>query len=62
MVIRVKYSEIFNPNDELHFFGDMMNEGENDYPLAKAIEEMGGYTHHVRDFRHTWSILNKMCN
>ena len=52
----------FNPNDELHFFGDMMNEGENDYPLAKAIEEMGGYTHHVRDFRHTWSILNKMCN
>ena len=51
-----------NPNDELHFFGDMMNEGENDYPLAKAIEEMGGYTHHVRDFRHTWSILNKMCN
>ena len=52
----------FNPNDELHFFGDMMNEGENDYPLAKAVEEMGGYTHHVRDFRHTWSILNKMCN
>ena len=52
----------FNPNDELHFFGDMMNEGENDYPLAKAIEEMGGHTHHVRDFRHTWSILNKMCN
>ncbi|BCU96401.1 MAG: hypothetical protein CM15mV12_1620 [uncultured marine virus] len=40
----------------------MMNEGENDYPLAKAVEEMGGYTHHVRDFRHTWSILNKMCN
>ena len=52
----------FNPNDELHFFGDMMNEGENDYPLAKAVEEMGGYTYHVRDFRHTWSILNKMCN
>ena len=52
----------FNPNDELHFFGDMMNEGENDYPLSKAVEEMGGYTYHVRDFRHTWSILNKMCN
>ena len=52
----------FNPNDELHFFGDMMNEGENDYPLAKAVEDMGGYTYHVRDFRHTWSLLNKMCN
>ena len=52
----------FNPNDELHFFGDMMNEGENDYPLAKEVEKMGGYTYHVRDFRHTWSLLNKMCN
>ena len=50
----------FNPNDELHFFGDMMNEGENDYPLSKAVEEMGGYTYHVRDFRHTWSLLNKV--
>ena len=52
----------FNPNDELHFFGDMMSEGQNDYPLAKAVEDMGGYTYHVRDFRHTWSLLNKMCN
>jgi len=52
----------FNPNDELHFFGDMMNEGENDYPLAKEVEKMGGCTYHVRDFRHTWSLLNKMCN
>ena len=52
----------FNPNDELHFFGDMMNEGENDYPLAKAVKEMDGYTYHVRDFRHTWSLLNKICN
>ena len=52
----------FNPNDELHFFGDMMNEGENDYPLAKTVEEMDGYTYHVRDFRHTWSLLNKICN
>ena len=50
----------FNPNDELHFFGDMMSEGQNDYPLAKAVEDMGGYTYHVRDFRHTWSLLNKV--
>ena len=50
----------FNPNDELHFFGDMIIEGQNDYPLAKAVEDMGGYTYHVRDFRHTWSLLNKV--
>ena len=46
--------------DTKDFFGDMMSEGQNDYPLAKAVEDMGGYTYHVRDFRHTWSLLNKV--
>ena len=47
----------FNPNDELHFFGDMMSEGQNDYPLAKAVKEWGGYTYHVKDWNHTKTIL-----
>ena len=46
----IKY---FNFKDELHFFGDMMEEGENDYPLAKAVKEMGGYTYHVTDHTDT---------
>ena len=28
-----------------------MAEGENDYPLAKAVEERGGFTYHVKDHR-----------
>ena len=47
----------FNPEDDIHFFGDMMEEGQNDYPLAKALNEMGGYSHHVKDWNHTKTIL-----
>ena len=34
----------FSTLDKLHFFGDMMEEGENDYPLAKLVKGYGGYT------------------
>ena len=47
----------FNPEDEIHFFGDMMLEGQNDYPLAKAVNELGGHTYHVKDWNHTKTIL-----
>ena len=36
----------FNQDDELHFFGDRMEEGGNDYSLAEAVKKMGGY--HIR--------------
>jgi len=48
----------FNEKDEIHFFGDMMKEGENDYPLAKAVQEMGGYNYHVKDWKDTKSKIN----
>ena len=35
----------FDKTDDLHFFGDMMEEGQNDYPLAKAVQEWGGHPH-----------------
>ena len=47
----------FNPKDEIHFFGDMMEEGQNDYPLAKAVKEWGGYPHHVKDWEDTRTRL-----
>ena len=47
----------FNPEDEIHFFGDMMLEGQNDYPLAKAVQECGGYTHHVKNWKDTQTQL-----
>ena len=47
----------FNKDDELHFFGDRMEEGGNDYSLAKALHEMGGYPHHVSDWKDTRTKL-----
>ena len=47
----------FNDDDEIHFFGDMMEEGENDYSLAKAVKEMGGYPHYVKDWMDTRTQL-----
>ena len=48
----------FNSEDELVFFGDMMKEGQNDYPLAKAIRDKGwGEAFHVKDYKHTWELL-----
>ena len=49
----------FNSEDEIHFFGDMMLEGQNDYPLAKALKEMGGYPHHVKDWEDTRTRLSE---
>ena len=48
----------FSEEDEIHFFGDMMKEGENDYPLAKAVQDMGGYTYHVNGWKDTESKIN----
>ena len=48
----------FSKEDEIHFFGDMMKEGENDYPLAKAVQEMGGYAYHVKGWEDTQSRIN----
>ena len=49
----------FNPEDEIHFFGDMMLEGQNDYPLAKALKDMGGFPHHVKNWEDTRTRLSE---
>ena len=49
----------FNPEDEIYFFGDMMLEGQNDYPLAKALKDMGGYPHHVKNWEDTRTRLSE---
>ena len=49
----------FSMEDEIHFFGDMMKEGENDYPLGKAVKERDGYIFHVKDWKDTESIINR---
>ena len=47
--------EDFNPDDEIHFFGDRIDEGGNDYPLAKANKR--GKNYHVKGWQETWEIL-----
>lgn len=41
--------------DKIYFFGDRMEQGGNDYPLAKA--NVTGVNHHVKDWKHTWELL-----
>ena len=48
----------FSKDDEIHFFGDMMKEGQNDYSLAKAVQEMVGYSYHVKDRKDTEYKIN----
>jgi phosphomannomutase len=51
----------FAPEHELHFFGDRMDEGGNDYPLAKAIlDNELGYCYNVKNWEATWSILKQL--
>lgn len=51
----------FGKDNFILFFGDRMNEGGNDYPLAKAILDKNlGKCYHVRDWKHTWEILRTL--
>jgi len=45
----------FNNNDNIHFFGDKMKPGGNDYPLAKANKS--GINYHVKNWQETFKIL-----
>ncbi len=49
----------FDVNDTLHFYGDRMDPYGNDYPLKKVLWERGNSsTHEVRDWKHTWELLD----
>ena len=47
----------FIPEDELVFFGDMMKEGQNDYPLAQAVDKLGGTNYSVNGWQDTYRKL-----
>ena len=49
----------FSDDDELHFYGDMMEVGQNDYPLAQIVERRGGCVYNVEDYKETWKLLSK---
>jgi len=47
----------FNDDDELHFFGDRIGEGGNDYSLAEEVKKRNGYVHHVHNYNETQELL-----
>ena len=48
----------FSENDELHFFGDRIEKGGNDYTLSQSIKKMGGVTYSVNTWKDTFKILS----
>ena len=50
----------FSDSDELHFFGDRMEKGGNDYSLAEAVKKRGGFTYKVNTYKDTMNILNRI--
>lgn len=46
----------FNSDDFIYFFGDRMDTGGNDYPLARQIKN--GRVFHVTGWQDTWEKLN----
>ena len=50
----------FKEDDTIHFYGDAMFEGGNDLPLAYALKDFQlGFSHQVRDWKHTWEKLRE---
>jgi phosphomannomutase len=48
-------------NDFIYFFGDKMDEGGNDYPLANALfNDWQGINYKVEGWTHTWKILREL--
>ena len=47
-----------SPYNDIYFFGDRMEEGGNDFPLAKRLNEKKCY--HVKDWKHTKECLEQL--
>ena len=50
----------FNIDDDIHFFGDMMQKGQNDYPLAVAVDKAGGTNYTVNNWQETYKKLKDL--
>ena len=51
----------FAEEDTIHFFGDAMFEGGNDYPLKRSLWERGNSsTHQVHAWKDTWAKLKEL--
>jgi len=50
----------FDPDDEIHFYGDAMHPEGNDYPLKKEIIDKDlGLCYNIKDWKETWNLLKQ---
>ena len=49
----------FKNEDEIYFYGDMMEKGQNDYLLAEAVLKRKGSIYSVKDYKETWDLLEQ---
>lgn len=55
------YDMLSKEYDHIHFFGDKMTYGGNDYPLALTIElSKTGTTYPVESYKQTWEVLKAL--
>ena len=47
----------FTADDEIHFFGDRMEPGGNDYSLGEAVKKLGGFTYNVDSYKDTRDVI-----
>lgn len=46
------------PYNDIYFFGDRMEDGGNDWPLARKLNPKQVF--HVKDWKHTWRSLQEL--
>ena len=49
----------FRNEDEIYFYGDMMEEGQNDYLLSQAVLSRKGSVYAIKDYNETWNLLEQ---
>ena len=49
----------FSEDDELHFFGDRIEKGGNDYTLAEGVKSRGGKIYKVDTWKDTQKLLDE---
>tara|TARA_R110000822_G_scaffold194194_1_gene332471 strand:- start:5338 stop:6042 length:705 start_codon:yes stop_codon:yes gene_type:complete len=52
--------EDFDFSDNVHFFGDKIDPGGNDYELALAVDERCGIVYDVSNWKDTWEYLKEI--
>jgi len=50
----------FKSSDIIHFFGDKIEKGGNDYNIAKEVDKREGIVYNINTWKDTWNILKTL--